>query len=127
MSMRDEVLFVYIADFEPLKERSPYCGGPASWAESEEVFNIYMEVRQQKGVKLQLNLTPEAAFAHADLMKAAHKEGVALAIQPNVPGFRFPTYKKDLGEYDATMQRQIIGEALEDFRTALDGIEPVAY
>jgi hypothetical protein len=122
----DDVLFLYMADFEPLRERSPYCGGPETWAESEALFHVYMDVSRRKGVKLQLNLTPEAAFAHADLMKSAHREGVALGIQPNVPGFRYPTYTKDLGEYDAPMQRRIIGEALEDFRSTVE-TEPVSY
>ena len=124
--MSDEVLFLLYADFEPLAARSPRCGGPQTWEESEELFHTFTDVSRQRGVKLTLCLTPEAAAAQAPLFRAAHADGVELGLQPNVPGFRYPAYTKDLGEYDAETQRRIVGEALEDFQGAI-GIRPRLY
>jgi hypothetical protein len=128
MPAADEIYFVYFVDCEPLRERSPACGGPASWEVSERTVQGIRETFEAGGLRdaLTFNLTPEAARAHAPLMRRWHEDGVHLGIQPNVPGFRYPAYEKDLGQYDEATQRRIIREATEDFEDAI-GFRPTGY
>jgi hypothetical protein len=104
------------------------CGGPQTWEESERAIHAIREAFEQRELLGALSFmpTPEAARAHAPMWRAWHAEGVYLGIQPNVPGFRYPTYAKDLGQYDEDTQRQIIREATEDFEDAL-GFRPDMY
>ena len=116
-------------DCEPLADRSPACGGPASWDVSERAILTFVEIFEEFGLLrgLGFHSTPEAAKAHSDLLKDLHESrGIEIGLQPNVPGFRFPKYKLDLGYYDKAMQKQIITECLEDFEAAL-GLRPVVY
>jgi hypothetical protein len=124
----NEIYFVYFVDCEPLRERSPMCGGPASWEVSEETVRGIRETFEARGLRdaLTFNLTPEAARAHGPMMRHWHEEGVPLGIQPNVPGFRYPTYDRDLGQYDEDTQRRIIAEASADFEDAV-GFRPRGY
>jgi hypothetical protein len=128
MSVARRLYFVFKVDCEPLKAQSPACGGPDSWEVSERIVHGIREIVEREGLRRALifNLTPEAAQAHAPLWRAWHDEGIQFGIQPNVPGFRYPTYTQDLGQYDATMQRQIIAEASEDFQNAL-GVSTDTY
>jgi hypothetical protein len=121
MGQFDRIYFTFHVDCEPLSEKSPACGGPASWDISEKAIRKIREAFQSRGLlrAVTFMLTPEAAKTHADMMREWHSEGVNLGIQPNVPGFRYPTYEKDLGEYDEETQRRIITEATEDFESAL--------
>jgi len=124
----DENLYFHIGiDAEPLEETSP-CGGFLTWEESERVIKKWLELfRRRNLVKgAGFYLTPEAAKAHTELFKDLKEEGFEIGIQPNVPAFRYPKYKYDLGYYDEEMQRQIIGEAIEDFYNAL-GFKPETY
>jgi hypothetical protein len=104
------------------------CGGPETWAESERAIRSIREVFEARGLRGALTFlpTPEAARAHAPLWRAWAADGVGLGIQPNVPGFRFPAYTRDLGQYDEATQRRIIAEAVEDYVDAL-GIRPDTY
>lgn len=126
--MGDKLYFNCGVDCEPLAEKSPGCGGPANWKISEKVILKFLEIFKKKGIlsALVFNLTPEAAKAHSDLFKEVRKDRIEIGIQPNIPGFRFPTYKFDLGYYDKEIQKKIIGEALEDFEKAL-GFLPESY
>lgn len=115
-------------DCEPLAEKSPACGGPVSWEVSAKAIRTFLELFESNGLlgALSFQPTPEAARAHADLFRDLKSRGFEIGMQPNVPGFRFPTYEHDLGCYDREMQRQIIGEAIEDFESAL-GFRPEIY
>jgi hypothetical protein len=86
------------------------------------------DVLEARGLRraLAFMVTPEAAAAHAGMLRSWHDEGVFIGIQPNVPGFRFPTYARDLGEYDEGTQQRIIAEATDDFAQAL-GFRPDSY
>ena len=121
MNLWRRLHFVFKVDCEPLRDRSPACGGPESWEVSERVVRDIRDVFETRGMRRALifNLTPEAAAAHAPMWRTWHKEGVQLGIQPNIPGFRYPRYAKDLGEYGEDGQRQIIAEASADFEAAL--------
>ncbi|HJN16757.1 MAG TPA: hypothetical protein QGH10_14730 [Armatimonadota bacterium] len=115
-------------DCEPLAAKSPQCGGPQTWQESEqkvlEVAGIYRE-RGLLGA-LGFHLTPEAAKAQSDLYKGLHAEGIFMGLQINVPGFRYPTYDRDLGLHSPDEQREIIRLGLEDFEEAL-GFSTTCY
>ncbi len=127
--MASKLYFQCGIDCEPLADKSPGCGGPASWEISEEVILRWVEIFKDNDLLggLSFNATPEAAKAHADLFIDLKKQqGIPIEIQPNIPGFRFPTYKLDLGYYDQETQRKIIGEAVEDFQNAL-GFVPECY
>jgi hypothetical protein len=126
--LSDKLYFTYFVDCEPLKEKSPRCGGPASWEVSERTVRSIRAVFQSRKLEraLTFNLTPEAAKAHAPMWREWHEQGVNLGIQPNVPGFRYPQYACDLGEYDEATQRRIIQEATEDFASAI-GFRPTSY
>jgi peptidoglycan/xylan/chitin deacetylase (PgdA/CDA1 family) len=126
--MHEKLFFQCGVDCEPLMDKSPACGGPGSWEISEKAILKYLDIFKAKRIlpALAFNLTPEAAKAHADLFKQLKKEGIEIGIQPNVPGFRFPSYKFDLGYYDKGTQRKIIREALEDFKKAV-GFLPEVY
>ena len=121
MGDSNNIYFAYFVDCEPLAAKSPRCGGPGSWEVSERTVRNIRQSFESHGLlpAVTFNLTPEAAKAHADMMREWHGEGVNMGIQPNVPGFRYPKYENDLGEYDEATQRQIIAEATEDFETAL--------
>ncbi|MGH2352312.1 MAG: hypothetical protein ACRDJN_11950 [Chloroflexota bacterium] len=121
MTLARRLHFVFKVDCEPLQDRSPACGGPESWAVSERVVRGIRDVFEARGLRRALifNLTPEAAAAHAPIWRAWRHEGVQFGIQPNVPGFRFPMYAKDLGQYEESAQREIITGASEDFEAAL--------
>jgi len=108
-------------DCEPLAARSPQCGGPQSWQESEEKVLEITELYRARGLldALSFHLTPEAAKAQPELYQGLRDKGVYLGIQPNVPGFRYPTYDRDLGLYSPDEQREIIRLAKEDFEEAL--------
>ena len=125
---RDKVHFIFKVDCEPLRALSPMCGGPETWDESEAAVSAIREVFEVHGLRHALTFfpTPEAARAHAPMWREWMAEGVGLGIQPNVPGFRFPTYDKDLGQYDESTERQIIGEAIDDYSDAL-GFRPSSY
>jgi hypothetical protein len=88
---------------------------------SERTVRSIRDVFEAGGLRRALifNLTPEAARAHAPMWRAWHDEGIQLGIQPNVPGFRYPTYTRDLGQYDEATQRQIVAQASQDFEDAL--------
>jgi len=120
--------FAIKVDCEPLAAKSPRCGGPESWEESERTVRGIREVYEKRGLQRALNfcLTPEAAKAHAAMWREWHAEGIHLGIQPNVPGFRYPDYDRDLGEYDEAMQCRIIAEATDDFAQVL-GFRPTTY
>jgi hypothetical protein len=127
-SASDRIYFAYKVNCEPLRARSPMCGGPETWDESELTIRAIRDVFETRGLRRALTFlpTPEAAQAHAPLWREWHAEGVGLGVQPNVPGFRFPTYEKDLGQYSEAMQRRIIAEAVDDFTQAL-GFRPESY
>lgn len=127
--MSDGRLFLFgTYDCEPLAAKSPQCGGPQTWQESEEKVLEIAAVYREKGLlgALSFHLTPEAAKAQPDLYKSLHDEGVYLGIQPNIPGFRYPTYDRDLGLYSPDEQREIIRLATEDFQEAM-GFRPTMY
>ncbi len=127
--MKDRRLFWFSCyDLEPLKAKSPSCGGPETWAESEAKILEITGVFRDRGVPQAclLNATPEAAKAHADLLRSLDAEGFHIAIQPNVPGFRYPTYDKKLGQYPPDEQREIIKLALSDWEDAL-GLTTTTY
>ena len=115
-------------DCEPLQEKSPMCGGPESWEVSEQTILRFVQLFTENDLLAGLSFhpTPEAAAAHPDLLSDLKGRGIEIGIQPNVPGFRFPTYDLDLGCYDRDAQRKILGEALEDFQDAL-GFLPEVY
>ncbi|MEA3399723.1 MAG: hypothetical protein U9R79_00625 [Armatimonadota bacterium] len=116
-------------DCEPLADRSPACGGPSSWAVSQKAILTFVEIFEEYRLLagLGFHATPEAAKAHPDLLTDLRQSrGIEIGMQPNVPGFRFPAYTLDLGQYDAPMQRRIITEAIEDFQDAL-GFRPEIY
>jgi hypothetical protein len=119
--MADRLYFLGGYDCEPLSECSPQCGGPLTWDESErkvlEIADIYRKAGMVAGC--QFHLTPEAAKAQPDLYRSLRDEGFYIGVQPNVPGFRFPTYNRDLGLYSAEEQREIIRAAREDFEAAM--------
>ena len=108
-------------DCEPLAARSPQCGGPQSWQESEEKVLEITDLYRSRGLldALSFHLTPEAAKGQPDLYKDLRDQGVYIGIQPNVPGFRYPTYDRDLGLYSPDEQREIVRLAKEDFEEAL--------
>ena len=116
----DKLYFIYRVDCEPLAAKSPACGGPASWAVSERAILRYAEIFRARGLLhgLSFETTPEAGKEHRDLLLALHREGCGLGLQLNVPGFRFPKYKHDLGFYEREEQRQILEEATADFAAA---------
>lgn len=129
MKEEDRRLFLHCGvDCEPLSDRSPACGGPSSWEVSEKAIRRFVEIFTERGMLegLAFNPTPEAGRAHSELFRELRRQGLEIGIQPNVPGFRFPKYKYDLGYYDLQTQRRIIGEALEDFESAL-GFRPLTY
>ena len=117
MDLSSRMYFGYFVDCEPLREKSPGCGGPVSWEVSEQTVRKIREVFRSRDLlsALTINLTPEAAAAHSSMMREWHAEGQNVGIQPNVPGFRYPNYDRDLGLYSEEIQRQIIAEATEDF------------
>jgi hypothetical protein len=126
--MNDKLYFSVDVDCEPLRDKSPKCGGPSSWEVSEKTIIKFLEIFEEKNLLagLVFSPTPEAANAHYNLFKDLKKRGIEIGIQPNVPGFRFPTYKFDLGCYDKETQKRIIKEAIEDFEKAL-GFSPAFY
>ncbi len=127
--MTDRRLFWFSCyDLEPIAARSPQCGGPETWAESEAKIKEIAEAFRSRGVvqACLLNATPEAAKVHADLLRSLAAEGFHIGIQPNVPAFRYPTYDRDLGLYSAQEQREIIKLALADFEDAL-GMTTTTY
>jgi hypothetical protein len=128
MPVSNKLYFTYLVDCEPIKEKSPRCGGPASWEVSERTIRNIHKVFAERDLlsALNFNLTPEAAKAHSSLWRAWHNEGMHFGLQPNVPGFRYPKYANDLGEYDEPTQRQIIAECLEDFESAV-GFRTTTY
>ena len=129
MNDTERALFlVYAVDCEPLAARSPMCGGPASWEVSEKAILRYAEIFRRRGMMrgLSFHTTPEAGKAHRDLLLALNREGCGLGLQLNVPGFRFPKYKQDLGCYDLDEQRQIIRDATADFAETF-GFRPQTY
>ncbi len=115
-------------DCEPLAARSPQCGGPDTWEESEkkvlEIAQVFRERKLEAGCSF--NLTPEAAKAQPDLYKGLREEGFYIGLQPNIPGFRYPTYDRDLGLYSAAQQREIIRLCKEDFEEAM-GFSTTSY
>ncbi len=115
-------------DCEPLAAKSPQCGGPQTWQESEEKVLEITEIYRREGLleALSFHLTPEAARAQAELYKGLHEQGVYMGIQPNIPGFRYPTYDRDLGLYPPAQQREIIRLAKEDFEEAM-GFGTITY
>jgi len=127
--VEDKRLFLSAGfDCEPLAAKSPSCGGPESWEESEkkvlEIAQIYRERGLEAGCSF--NLTPEAAKAQPDLYKGLRDEGFYIGLQPNIPGFRYPTYDKKLGKYSADEQREIIRLCKEDFEAAM-GFSTTSY
>jgi len=128
MKSPEKLFFVYAVDCEPLAAKSPACGGPASWDVSERAITRYAEIFRERGLMRALNFhtTPEAAKAHTTLLLALHREGCDLALQLNVPGFRYPKYKYDLGFYGYDEQRRILEEATKDFADAF-GFAPETY
>lgn len=122
MSIADERLFFHIqVDCEPVADRSPACGGPASWGVSERSICRIAEIARQRSLIAGTTFmsTPEAAKAHAELLRALAAEGFEMGIQPNIPGFRYPTYEFDLGQYPPEVQRKILREAKADWEDAL--------
>lgn len=120
--MNENRLFLNVAiDCEPLAERSPQCGGPRSWEVSERTIHALAELARELNLVqgFEFHATPEAAKAHSTLLNELYEEGFALGIQPNVPGFRYPTYPKDLGYYDREEQHEILRLATEDWQQAL--------
>ncbi len=128
MDVEKKLFFIYSIDCEPLAEKSPACGGPASWDVSARTIERFGEVFRRRGLlsALCFHTTPEAGKAHTDLLLALHREGCGLGIQPNVPGFRYPKYQYDLGFYDRDEQRRILEEATQDFADAF-GFSPQSY
>ncbi len=128
MDPRNTLYFVYMVDCEPLAERSPACGGPASWGVSEEAITHYADIFRERGILqgLSFHTTPEAAKAHTDLLSALHREGCDLGLQLNVPGYRYPQYRYDLGQYDREQQRAILEQATADFADTF-GFAPTTY
>jgi hypothetical protein len=123
-----QVFFLSGIDCEPLRHQSPACGGPPDWEASRQALERYVHVTQRLGTVAgaAINLTPEAARAHAGWVRDLAAAGHPLALQPNVPGFRFPRYARDLGEYPAAEQREIIRLAKSDFEEAL-GLATTTY
>lgn len=115
-------------DCEPLRERSPQCGGPATWDESERAILGIAKLYTDRGLEhgCTFALTPEAAAAHPDLFRSLRDYGFNIEMQPNIPAFRYPTYERDLGLYSAAEQRDIIRLALSDFEDAL-GFSTTGY
>jgi hypothetical protein len=124
----ERVFFLSGIDCEPLRDQSPACGGPPDWEASRQALECYVEVCRRAGTVAgaAINLTPEAARAHAERVRELAAAGHPIAIQPNVPGFRFPRYDRDLGQYSAAEQREIIGLAKADFEAAL-GLSTTTY
>jgi hypothetical protein len=127
--MTDNRLFWFSSyDLEPLAAQSPACGGPQTWEESEGRILQIAEAFRKRGLQrgCLMSPTPEAAKVHADLLRGLAAEGFLFSIQPNVPAFRFPTYDRDLGQYPADEQREIIRAARGDWEDAL-GMTTTTY
>ncbi len=124
----DRLYLMGTYDCEPLKAKSPQCGGPETWQESEEKVLEITQIYREHGLleALSFHLTPSAAKAQPELYKGLHHEGIYMGIQPNIPGFRFPQYDRDLGLYNADEQREIIRLCKEDFEEAL-GFSTITY
>lgn len=128
-AMTDNRLFFNVAvDCEPLAAKSPQCGGPASWEVSETTICAIADVARELGMVsgFEFHSTPEAAKEHSSLLNDLCKEGFAMGVQPNVPGFRYPTYDRDLGNYGRDEQREILRLATEDWQAAL-GMTTTTY
>lgn len=120
--MSDHRLFLISGfDCEPLQGKSPACGGPQTWHESEKQVLALAEVFRTRDLiaACGFHLTPEAAKAQPQLYTSLADEGFFLGIQPNIPGFRYPSHDRDLGLYQPDEQREIIRQAKEDFEEAL--------
>lgn len=128
MPYAEKLYFMFCIDCEPLKEKSPACGGPSTWDVSEKAVARYAEIFRARGMirALSYHTTPEAGRAHRDLFLSLREEGCDIAMQLNVPGFRYPKYERDLGFYDRDDQRQILQEATADF-TDTFGFRPETY
>lgn len=124
----NRLYFLYCVDCEPLMAKSPACGGPSTWGVSEQAITQFAEIFRARGLMqgLSYHTTPEAGKAHRDLLLALQRDGCDIALQLNVPGFRYPKYKHDLGFYDREEQRQILEEATEDFADTF-GFAPETY
>ena len=119
--IEDRLFFMILVDLEPLKAKSPACGGPSSWEVSEKTILRFAEFARRRGLikGISFNTTPEAAKAHSELLQSLASEGFELGIQPNIPGFRYPSYKYDLGYYTREEQMGILSQAQGDWEEAL--------
>ncbi len=121
MDMDDRLFLLILVDCEPLAAKSPACGGPSSWKISEKTILRFADFARRHGIVdgVGFHATPEAAKAHSELLTSLASEGFELGIQPNIPGFRYPTYKYDLGQYPKERQMEILTQAKEDWEEAL--------
>ena len=128
MDEADTLHFLYRIGSAPLRAKSPACGGPTSWDVSERMVLGFADIFRSRGMirGLGFHTTPEAAVAHRDLFLELRREGCYIGLQPNVPGFRYPTYEHDLGLYGRDEQLRIIEEATADFSETL-GFAPDTY
>jgi hypothetical protein len=112
-------------DCERIAVESPP-GGPASWELSERAIRGYCTRLLDRGYPPTLFVVPECAQQHADLLGQLAKRGVELGLHVHPQSLGDHRYQRYLGEYDAEMQREILGLAAEMLERAT-GARPVSF
>jgi len=115
----------FTMDCERIAAESPP-GGPESWEVSERAIRGYCERLLAHGYKPTLFLTPECGGQHVEMLRRLAERGVELGLHVHPQSLGDHRYQCYLGEYDANMQREIIGLATEMLTRAIV-VRPVSF
>ena len=123
--MAPKLYISFTMDCERIATESPV-GGPKSWEISGRAIDAYCESLLAHGYKPTLFLTPECGQYHADLLCDLAGRGVELGMHVHPQSLFDHRYDRYLGEYDAAMQQEILGQAAEALERAI-GTKPVSF
>jgi peptidoglycan/xylan/chitin deacetylase (PgdA/CDA1 family) len=119
---------IYVAftmDCERIIAESPQ-GGPTDWAMSERAISGYATRLLDQGYPPTLFLIPECAARHPELLGKLAERGAELGMHVHPQSIFDHRYTRYLGEYDAEMQREILGLAAKAVAKAV-GKKPVSF
>lgn len=101
-------------------------GGPKDWELSERAIRGYCTRLLDAGIPPTLFIVPETGQRHAALFRELEARGAELGMHLHPQCFQDHRYDRYLGEYDAAMQREILGQGVAMLEAAL-GTRPRAF
>ena len=123
--MSRKLYVAFTMDCERIAAESPP-GGPESWKFSERAIRGYCEILLQRGFTPTLFCVPECADRHSDMFRHFSERGAEPGLHIHPQSFRDFRYDRYFGEYDRSMQKQILIEALDAVTEAL-GFRPTSF